>query len=187
MGSSAAACPKGAIAMIGLSSALFPSTFSQLEVHVGPAKFFINGAVLVIAPTVIFLAPNSTTFIYLDFSGGTVGINESGYPSDDLPICTAITDDEQVASLTDDRPDFTNGISSAVSPDFSDAETPSGAINGTNTTFELLNSPNPPASLFLTLNGNVQTEGVDYLLTSQTIDFVNPPVTGDTLLAWYRY
>ncbi len=43
---------------------------------------------------------------------------------------------------------------------FVDAETPAGAINGSNASFSLANTPNPAASLTLFLNGLLQDQGV---------------------------
>lgn len=77
---------------------------------------------------------------------------------------------------------------SAGSIVFADAETPSGTINGINTTFTLAFAPNPGASLLLFLNGLLQTGGgVDYTLSSSTITFVTAPSTGDSLIAFYRH
>jgi hypothetical protein len=71
---------------------------------------------------------------------------------------------------------------------FVDAETPAGAINGANDSFTLVNSPNPPASLTLFLNGLLQDQGGDYTLASNMITFATgaTPQTGDILLASYR-
>lgn len=75
------------------------------------------------------------------------------------------------------------------SPMFSDEEVPSGAINGSNTTFTLANAPNPSASLQLFLNGVLQAQGAgeDYTLSGSTITFTVAPSTGDLLLCWYRF
>jgi hypothetical protein len=71
---------------------------------------------------------------------------------------------------------------------FADAETPSGTINSVNTTFTLVSSPNPAASLMLHLNGVLQTAGgVDYTLAGNTITYVTAPATGDKHIAWYRH
>lgn len=73
---------------------------------------------------------------------------------------------------------------------FADNETPSGTVNGTNATFTLANAPSPAGSLILTKNGVIQKAGgVDYTLSSLTITFVTVaiPLTGDILIAWYRY
>ena len=71
---------------------------------------------------------------------------------------------------------------------FVDAETPSGAINGTNTLFTLVNTPNPAASLSLFLNGLLQDQNADYTLSGNMITFASGgvPQTGDVLLANYR-
>lgn len=74
-------------------------------------------------------------------------------------------------------------------PSFSDAETPSGTVNGSNTVFTLANAPSPAASLVLVLNTAVQTAGSDYSLSGASITFINGvvPQTGATLRAWYRH
>ena len=86
--------------------------------------------------------------------------------------------------------------SSAV-PNYSDAETPAGTINGTNATFTLVAAPSPAASLLLLRNGLVQKSGVDYTLSGSTITFasgaipqaptIGGVVTPDILLAYYRH
>ena len=71
---------------------------------------------------------------------------------------------------------------------FVDGETPSGAIDGFNTSFLLSQTPNPPSSLFLYRNGLLQRSGVDYSLNGSQITFVPAavPQSGDILLASYR-
>ncbi len=59
-------------------------------------------------------------------------------------------------------------------------QTPTGAIDGVNADFEL---PYAPTTLFLYLNGVLQTLGDDYTLSGTTITFVTPPVIGDTIQA----
>lgn len=87
----------------------------------------------------------------------------------------------EVASLNS----MISGSSEAV---FVDAETPSGTVNGTNTAFNLANTPSPAASLEIYRNGLVQTNGVDYTLSGMTITFQSGsiPLTGDLLQAYYR-
>lgn len=73
------------------------------------------------------------------------------------------------------------------SSSFTDLETPSGTINGSNATFTLAAAPNPAGSLMLFLNGAYQTAaGVDYTLSSLTITFVLAPPSGSVLRAHYR-
>ena len=76
-----------------------------------------------------------------------------------------------------------------VLPQFSDGETPTGTINGANTTFGLAFAPSPTASLQLYLNGLRMDQGVDYTISGSTVTFspVSVPQTGDVLLASYRY
>lgn len=72
---------------------------------------------------------------------------------------------------------------------FSDSETPSGAVNGSNAAFVLVGIPNPIASLQLFRNGILQRTGVDYSNTGSSITFLSNsiPQTGDIVQAYYRY
>jgi hypothetical protein len=74
-------------------------------------------------------------------------------------------------------------------PLYSDAEVPSGIINGLNVTFGLSFLPSPASSLQLHLNGLFMEQGLDYTLTGSTITFAlaSTPQAGDLLLASYRY
>jgi hypothetical protein len=80
------------------------------------------------------------------------------------------------------------GSSSGPVPGFVDAETPAGALNGTNPTFSLAQSPYPASSLVLFRNGLFQKAGVDYNVSGNAITFlpVAIPQAGDVLLASYR-
>ena len=69
---------------------------------------------------------------------------------------------------------------------FHDDETPSGTVDGTNTSFTVGTSPSPASSLQLFLNGVLQEYGVDYTLATAAITFASPPSSGSTLLAYYR-
>jgi hypothetical protein len=71
---------------------------------------------------------------------------------------------------------------------FVDNETPSGDINSSNKVYALANTPSPAASVILFLNGAFQTAaGEDYTLVTDTITFVNAPLSGGILRAFYRY
>jgi hypothetical protein len=75
-------------------------------------------------------------------------------------------------------------------PNFADAETPSGTIDGSNAAFTLAHSPSPAGSLQLFKNGRVMfPAGVDYTLSGGTITYTSgsKPQTGDVHIAWYRY
>lgn len=70
---------------------------------------------------------------------------------------------------------------------FTDNETPSGTINGSNVNFTLANPPNPPACLELYANGIEQIQNMDYTLSGAAITYITAPATGDILRAFYRY
>lgn len=65
-------------------------------------------------------------------------------------------------------------------------ETPSGTIDGVNDTFTLSFIVNPPESLNLYLDSARLVEGTHFTLSNDTITFVDPPLTGQTLVAVYR-
>ena len=70
---------------------------------------------------------------------------------------------------------------------FVDGETPSGAINSSNTQFTLANTPVASTSVSLWRNGLFQRYGVDFSVSGSTIAFLlTPPQTGDVVLASYR-
>jgi len=71
---------------------------------------------------------------------------------------------------------------------FVDGETPAGVVNGINLNFVLSQAPNPASSLELYRNGLLQKSGSDYSISGRDVTFTVPsiPVTGDTILAFYR-
>jgi hypothetical protein len=69
---------------------------------------------------------------------------------------------------------------------FVDDETPTGTIDGLNTDFTLSVDPNPDASLRLYINGICQYRTLHYTLSGLTITFINAPIPGDLIRAWYR-
>ncbi len=72
-------------------------------------------------------------------------------------------------------------------PQFFDAETPGGTVDGSNATFTLANAPSGN-SMLLFRNGLYMTPSFDYTLTGNTLTFVTAdiPQPGDTLTASYR-
>lgn len=65
-------------------------------------------------------------------------------------------------------------------------EIPSGAIDGSNTDFDLSNAPEG-GTLDVFLNGVFLTENEDYTFSGVTITLVAPPVSGDRLTVTYQY
>lgn len=86
--------------------------------------------------------------------------------------------------------DVLNKINRSIKNNFATPaynETPAGAINGANDTFTLANTP-ATDSLQIFLNGMYQTPGgEDYTLTGNSIAFVNAPLTGSILRAFYYH
>ena len=73
-------------------------------------------------------------------------------------------------------------------PEFVDGDSPSGIVDGANTTFTLSTFPSPASSLAVYRNGVLQALGQDYTVNGNTVQFViaAAPQPGDTLLASYR-
>lgn len=71
---------------------------------------------------------------------------------------------------------------------FVENETPSGTVNGANTTFTLAATPNPSDSLRFYVNGQLLEQGAgnDYTLSGATITTNTAPPTGSILIANYR-
>ena len=71
---------------------------------------------------------------------------------------------------------------------FSESETPNGAVDGSNLTFTLESAPLPSMSLQMFRNGILQKVGLDYTLSGRTLTFlpVAVPQPGDVLQASYR-
>lgn len=69
-----------------------------------------------------------------------------------------------------------------------DEETPAGTLDGVNTTFTLSQTPNPPTSLLLFINGLRQHSGVDFTLAGNTITLTGfVPTVGQNIVASYRF
>lgn len=68
-------------------------------------------------------------------------------------------------------------------------EVPGGFADGFNTTFTLLNAPNPSSTLMLYVNGILQRQGTteDYTLSGNTISLNYAPPTNSRLTATYQY
>jgi hypothetical protein len=90
-----------------------------------------------------------------------------------------------LASLTDQVNAMRSGTTNAL---FSDGETPTGVINGTNRSFTLSSTPASAGSLALYRNGILMISGLDYTLSGSTALFSTNqiPQAADTLQAYYR-
>lgn len=82
----------------------------------------------------------------------------------------------------------TFSLATVLSGTFADQETPTGTINGSNTTFTLAHTPSPAASLTCFLNGLGQRAGgADFTLATATMTYATAPATSSTLVCNYRY
>ena len=78
--------------------------------------------------------------------------------------------------------------SGGTTASFMDSDSPSGIVDGSNTTFTLSQTPSPSTSLALYRNGILQKVTQDFTIGGSSVAFVtaNTPQPGDTLLASYR-
>lgn len=82
-----------------------------------------------------------------------------------------------------------------VEPNFADNETPTGAIDGTNTVYTLLHTPNPTSGLQVFVNSLRANQGQDYTITGNSITMLytlqpaNVPngLAADSIVCFYRY
>lgn len=83
------------------------------------------------------------------------------------------------------------GFPAQVFPNFADAETPGGIVDGINGVFTLAAPPNPQLSLQLFRNGQLLRAGPgnDYTLVGGTVTFPagGIPQAGDVLTVSYRF
>jgi hypothetical protein len=186
------------------TAAVYTVTFASLGVvefaetwAVSPSTIQLRVRDVLAAPgSVSGSAPTVATLINIaDVTGLQAALNVRAIVGASFaPSRSAIVDatgaiDGAVGNLSDCmHVDGSSAPCSNDSPTFVDAEAPSGAINGTNASFTLANTPNPPASLTLFLNGLLQAQGGDYTLAANVITFETGavPQTGDILLASYR-
>lgn len=89
-----------------------------------------------------------------------------------------------------DPPDVGQGLYVIYTGDGSWAqETPSGTVNGSNTSFTLANTPTSNAAVALFLDGRIQQQvsTADYSISGTTITMAVAPSVGQTLWAAYTY
>ena len=78
-------------------------------------------------------------------------------------------------------------ITGLQASNFVDKETPSGSVNGSNTSFVLANTPTS-GSEHIYLNGMLQDVGAgnDYTISGATITMLTAPLTGEKIRVSYR-
>jgi len=152
-----------------------PLRLSQVRVAAGTPPGGSSGSTITI-PEITGLND------YLSSLSGSLATLTALVNSLDTSVATT---NASIATLTNQVNAITSGSTTAS---FSDAETPGGAVNGSNTTFTLANTPGAAQALTLYRNGILQANGTDYTLSGQTVTFGSHsvPQTGDIVVAYYR-
>lgn len=115
--------------------------------------------------------------------GSLVAVVEGTAKDNSRWFCTANTGGTLGSTSITYTEDQSAGLSSS---NFVNDETPSGSINGSNTSFTLANTPTS-GTLDLFMNGiRLKGGSNDYAISGNTITMTTAPVTGDTLYANYR-
>lgn len=138
--------------------------------------------------------PDATTlvtgqsFIISNRSSGAVTVNANGgggvttIAAGTVQTVTLITNGTSAGSWDTGA----NSSSGLTTSNFVVRETPSGSINGSNTTFTLANTPTSGTEQVF-LNGILQDPGAgnDYTISGATITYLTAPVSGDKLRCTY--
>jgi len=168
----------------GIAPGYWPTAGLGLTLKLSAGTAFNAGAVVDYAGGTLTLPNNATSYVFLDPTASYApASNTSGFPSTSIPIAVVITLSGAITSITDDRTPF---IAPVALTQFSDAEIPSGSINGSNTSFTLAHAPNPPGSLLVESDGTLlAVGGVGFTLSGTSLSTTYAPV--NSLLVWYRY
>lgn len=149
-----------------------------------------NTITSVSAVPTLTLTDDATNFVEVN-SSGTVSANTSSFTSGSIPLAQVTTVSGDITVLTDKRAWLLIDADATglTESDFVDNETPSGDLDGVDTTYTLANAPSPTTSLKVYVNGIRQKEGGsnDYTLSGSTITFTFAPIATDVILADYRF
>jgi hypothetical protein len=121
---------------------------------------------------------------WAEVPGALVTVEEGTTNADTLWLCTS----NAGGTLGSTAINWTQLVAGGYSnSNFVDKETPSGSVNGSNTTFTLANTPTT-GSEHVYLNGVLQESGSgnDYTISSATITMLTAPISGDKLRVSYR-
>ena len=123
--------------------------------------------------------------IWNEVPGAWVTVQQGTVNADTTWLSTADTG----GTLNTTAITFTNpiGVGGLTAASFVDKEIPSGAINGSNVTFTLANTPTA-GSEHVYLNGVLQESGSgnDYTITGAVITYLSAPLTGEKVRVTYR-
>lgn len=129
------------------------------------------------------LTRSSDSDAWDELTGTLVYVDQGTTYGDKRFYCTSNTG----GTLGSTAVTYVQDTAGTLSPsNFVTEETPSGSINGSNTTFTLANTPTT-GTVKLYLNGVRQKSGAgnDYTISTTTITMTTAPVSGDVLLADY--
>jgi hypothetical protein len=147
----------------------FKPATRYLDSIVSDLPLFFDAPTLTVSSTTVTLPETPATLeLYRNGVFQTAGVDYSISGTMVTPFNPPISTDVWVAFGT-------YGSTTGSAPNFADWVVPSGAVNGTNVTFTLPQSPNPPASLKLYLAGQLLSQGEDYTLSGNTITYFVPP------------
>lgn len=120
---------------------------------------------------------------WAELTGTMVFVDEGTTYVDTKHYCTSNSGGTLGSSTVTYAQDTSTGLSAS---NFVHSETPSGTVNGSNTSFSLANTPTS-GTVRLFLNGQRLNAGAgnDYTISGGTITMGVPPVSGDVLLADY--
>ncbi len=145
-----------------------------------------NGGIVVNANDITLTAADAS--VTIDSSGIKVTPGTAGQVAltNGSSIVTPTTLGGDVSSVSGTG-SVTLGSTIMRTAGFVDRETPSGSVNGANTTFTLANTP-IAGSEHAYLNGLLQDPGAgnDYTISGVTITYLTAPLTGDKLRVSYR-
>jgi hypothetical protein len=119
-----------------------------------------------------------------EFTGCTVSVYEGATLGDTRWYCPVNDGGTLGTTAITFTQDASNGLTAT---NFVDKEVPTGAINGSNTSFTLANTPTSGTE-HVYLNGLLQESGAgnDYTITANTITFIIAPLTGEKIRVTYR-
>lgn len=121
---------------------------------------------------------------WTEIPGALVAVEEGSTLGDGVFLCTA--NGGGTLGTTPITWQQINAAAGLLATNFVTRETPSGAVNGVNTTYTLANTP-VSGSERVYLNGNLQEPGAgnDYTISGATITYLTAPLTGDIIRVNY--
>lgn len=121
---------------------------------------------------------------WAEVPGALVAVEEGSTNADTIWLCTANSGGTLGTTAITWQQVNSSGLTNS---NFVDKETPSGAVNGSNTSFSLANTPTA-GSEHVYLNGILQESGAgnDYTISGATITMLTAPLSGEKIRVSYR-